>query len=396
VFGTKLFQFLFETVPDSGEKLEFDLAGVVFGHREVIVLLVQLLADLLEPGLELGVEVLELDAFKLGGHFLLGGFPGEGQHLVHLHLVLLEGNAVGVVQPALHHAAAAALLLQQLNVALPRLPHFLLEGTDGLLELQDLLLVLFLPLEDFLLEFLDKFLIDCAVLVEHQFLSGPDKHFVLFEQLAVELFVFLLQLLEEVLGLDGPVFIVHEGGSECLVLGHQVVVGVLELADRLLELVDFVVAFVLVLPLDGGVLDDHHEFLLGLGGELHDAGDELGLDGALYADDEDQVQQSLEALFGFALGHFYEVHVGEVLGQGHFGVPLQEGGELLVDGLQPIVVLLPVDGVRCLVGEGEPLDWRQQLFQQLAVFDVVDLCELGARGRLQPEQQGFFSPLHRR
>lgn len=103
---------------------------------------------------------------------------------------------------------------------------------------------------------------------------------------------------------------------------------------------------------------------------MHDGGDELFLDGALDADDEDEVKKGLKSFLGLALSHFDEVHIGEIVGEGHLGILSETGVELFVDGLQFIVVLFPVYGLRGGIAVPESLDFGEDKFEGFSVSEL--------------------------
>ena len=157
-----------------------------------------------------------------------------------------------------------------------------------------------------------------------------------------------------------PLLILKERCPESFVLGYDGVVRKLQFNDILLVLVDEVIPFVFLF-LDCAFLNDFHELLLRLGGQLHDAGNELGLEAALNADDKDQMQKGFESLLGFSLRHFDEVHVGKLLGKGHFAVLLQRRVQLLVYLFQNVVVVFPVRWVLWLRWGLKSLELREKV-----------------------------------
>lgn len=71
----------------------------------------------------------------------------------------------------LHEIAVTALFLDQLSIGLLDIEQLVFEIGDCLIKLSNLLAIVLLPLQQFFLEVLHQFLIDCSVLVQHQFLS---------------------------------------------------------------------------------------------------------------------------------------------------------------------------------------------------------------------------------
>lgn len=107
---------------------------------------------------------------------------------------------------------------------------------------------------------------------------------------------------------------------------------------------------------------------------------------ALDADNKDQMQQGLQALFFISLSHFDQVKV-TYLWNDHLTVLLDETIHMLVYGLELIVVLVPfgvIFGGRC---HGQIFYFRKSLSQKMTISELVDLVNFCISDGLEPMKE---------